>query len=47
MREPEMRRIAGWIGDVLSRPDDGDLQVRIRNEVRELCRAFPAPTTPE
>jgi glycine hydroxymethyltransferase len=47
MREPEMRRIAGWIGDVLAQPDNGDVQLRIRHEVRELCRQFPAPTTPE
>jgi glycine hydroxymethyltransferase len=47
MREPEMRRIAAWIGDVLAKPDDDDLQRRVRNEVRELCKQFPAPTTPE
>ena len=46
MREPEMRRIAAWIGDVLAKPED-DLQRRVRNEVRELCKQFPAPTTPE
>jgi glycine hydroxymethyltransferase len=43
MREPEMRRIAGWIGDVLTSPDDAGLQERIRGEVRELCAHFPAP----
>lgn len=43
MREPEMRRIAGWIGDVLSAPDDTAIRQRIRGEVSELCQQFPAP----
>jgi glycine hydroxymethyltransferase len=43
MREPEMHRIGGWIGEVLAHPDDTALQQRIRGEVRELCRQFPAP----
>jgi len=45
MREPEMRTIAGWIGEVLSQPDDAAVRERVRNEVRELCRQYPAPTT--
>ncbi len=43
MHETEMRRIAGWIGEVLSRPDDAVLQERIRGQVKELCQQFPAP----
>jgi glycine hydroxymethyltransferase len=43
MREPEMRSIAGWIGEVLAHPDDQDVQGRVRGQVRELCRQFPAP----
>src|SRR5438094_1032475 len=43
MREPEMRAIAGWIGEVLARPTDETIQKRIREQVRELCRQFPAP----
>jgi glycine hydroxymethyltransferase len=43
MREPEMRRIAGWIGEVLAAPDDAKLGQRIRAEVEELCKTFPAP----
>jgi len=45
MREPEMRRIAGWIRSVLAAPDDAAQSGRIRGEVREMCRQFPAPTT--
>jgi glycine hydroxymethyltransferase len=43
MREPEMRTIAGWIGDVLAKPDDTALQQRVRGQVEELCKLFPAP----
>jgi len=43
MREPEMRTIAGWIGDVLARSDDTALQQRVRGQVEELCKRFPAP----
>jgi glycine hydroxymethyltransferase len=39
MREPEMKRIAGWIAAALM----GDKVERVRGEVRELCRQFPAP----
>ncbi len=38
----EMRRIAGWILDIVRRPDDTALQQRTRSEVAELCRAHPA-----
>jgi glycine hydroxymethyltransferase len=45
MREPEMRSIAGWIGEVLAEPADTAVQERVRGKVRELCQQFPAPTT--
>jgi glycine hydroxymethyltransferase len=43
MREPEMRRIAGWIGEVLAAPDDAKIGQRVRGEVDEMCKTFPAP----
>ena len=43
MREPEMRTIAGWIGEILSKPEDALLQKKIRAEVMELCKHYPAP----
>ncbi len=43
MRESEMRTIAGWIGEVLLAADDKGLQERIRGQVRELGKQFPAP----
>jgi glycine hydroxymethyltransferase len=43
MREPEMRTIAGWMGEVLAHADDRKAQERIRGAVRELCAQFPAP----
>ena len=43
MREPEMRTIAGWIGEVLAHPEDTGTQERIRGEVRGMCQQYPAP----
>src|SRR5207244_1491074 len=36
LRELEMRTIAGWIGEVLTKPDDAATQQRVRGQVREL-----------
>jgi glycine hydroxymethyltransferase len=44
MREPEMRTIAGWIGEVLSSPQDQAVLKRVRERVREVGTHFPAPT---
>jgi len=44
MKEPEMRTIAAWICQVLKSPDDAGVVGRVRAEVRELCKQFPAPT---
>jgi glycine hydroxymethyltransferase len=44
MRETEMRAIAGWVGEVLTSPTDVAVQERVRGQVRDLCRQFPAPT---
>ena len=43
MKEAEMRQIAKWIGEVLSKPSDDDLLSRVRGSVRELCESFPLP----
>ncbi len=45
MKEPEMRHIAGWIGEVLASPDDSAVQQRVSGKVKELCEQYPAPTT--
>jgi glycine hydroxymethyltransferase len=44
MKEPEMRSIAGWISEVLAKPDDAATAARVRGDVRALCQQFPAPT---
>jgi len=36
-----MRRLGGWIADVLSKPGDATLAKKVRGEVAELARAFP------
>jgi len=41
MREPEMDRIAEFIGRVLSSPDDEAAHARVKTEVEALCRTFP------
>ncbi len=43
MKEPEMERIATWIDQITSAPEDEGLQARVAGEVKELCDAFPAP----
>jgi glycine hydroxymethyltransferase len=44
MREPEMRQIAAWIDAALAHAGDQSASARIRAQVRDLCRQFPAPT---
>ncbi len=39
--EDEMRTLAGWIADILERPDDEAGIRRVRGEVKELCDRFP------
>jgi len=41
MKEDEMRKIAGWINEVLSNIDDEKVIRKVRQEVKELCEAFP------
>ena len=43
MREPEMRRIATFIDQVVGDPENDDLLARIAGEVASLCDAHPAP----
>ena len=43
MREPEMRTVAAWIGEVLSAPGDKLIADRVRGQVKELGKQFPAP----
>jgi glycine hydroxymethyltransferase len=43
MKEPEMVRIAAWMDAVVSAPADEGVAARVAGEIKELCRAFPAP----
>jgi glycine hydroxymethyltransferase len=43
MKEPEMAKIAAWIDEVVSHPDDAGKKTRIAGEVKELCAKFHAP----
>lgn len=39
----EMRTIGGWILEALKHPDGAAVHSRIRGQVSELCKHFPAP----
>lgn len=41
MKEPQMAEVARLIGRVLDRPSDETVAAKVREEVRELTRAFP------
>lgn len=41
MQEGEMERIAGWIARVLESPSSEDVIAGVRQEVHEMCGAFP------
>ena len=41
MKEPEMKRIAGWISQVLESPSNESRILRLRGEVLEFCEEFP------
>ncbi len=41
MGEAEMRRIGGWIADVLDAPGDEAVSQRVRSGVKELAEGFP------
>jgi len=41
MKEPEMRRIGKWIGEVLNNLEDESVQERVRSEVEALTEQFP------
>ena len=48
MKEPEMKRIGGFINDVLKHPYDAAVISRVKKEVHELCANFPLyPETDE
>lgn len=37
----EMKKIAGWISEVLKDPENATLKSRIRAQVKDLCQQFP------
>jgi glycine hydroxymethyltransferase len=43
MREPEMRQIASWIDVALAHAHEKTVLERVRGQVREFCKQFPAP----
>lgn len=43
MQEGDMVRLANWMSDILASPEDATLRRQIRENVRELCSAYPVP----
>jgi len=43
MREPDMARIAAWIGRVVDHIDDAAVAAAVREDVRAFVRHFPLP----
>ena len=41
MKEPEMRKVGGWIAEVLHHLDDESVLRRVRGEVETLTEKFP------
>lgn len=41
MKQSEMKQIAKWISQVLNNADNSDIQARVHNEVKDLCKQFP------
>lgn len=46
MGPDEMKRLAGWMDEVVSAPEDEALLSRVEKEVKEMCDSFPAPGLP-
>lgn len=41
LREEHMEKLGAWINDALRNPDSETTHIKIKNEVLELCSAFP------
>jgi glycine hydroxymethyltransferase len=46
MGPTEMKKLAGWMDQVVSKADDAALIDRVAAEVREMCSGFPPPGIP-
>lgn len=43
LKEDAIRRVAGWIVEVLAAPDDAAVAERVRGAIREFARDYPVP----
>jgi glycine hydroxymethyltransferase len=43
MKEAEMKRVGGWILEVLRSPEDERVATRLRNEIKQFAADFPVP----
>lgn len=43
MKQDEMKRVGGWILEVLRAADDAAVASRVRGEIAEFCKDYPVP----
>jgi len=43
MKEGEMKKVGGWILEILRAPEDEGTITRVQGEIRELTKSFPVP----
>ncbi len=43
MKEDEMRRVGGWVLDVLRAPEDESIAARVRDDIRDFAAGYPVP----
>ncbi|OGI44754.1 MAG: serine hydroxymethyltransferase [Candidatus Muproteobacteria bacterium RBG_16_64_11] len=44
-KEPEVKTLAGWICDIIDKPDDAAVRAAVRAKAQDLCRRFPVYET--
>ncbi|MBI5612054.1 MAG: serine hydroxymethyltransferase [Gammaproteobacteria bacterium] len=44
-KEPEVKALAGWICDIIDKPDDAKVRAAVRTQAKDLCRRFPVYET--
>jgi glycine hydroxymethyltransferase len=44
-KEPEVKTLAGWICDIIDKPDDAAVRAAVRVQAKDLCRRYPVYET--
>ncbi len=46
MQEKDMQQLADWMDQIISKPEDTELQTRVAQAVSDFCKSFPPPGIP-